>query len=73
MTDILDVCIGIDTHFSNIRRECTYVNKYATDIRYPHKYEVNEADASSCINAVEKIMDFPPIKELIAETQGIES
>jgi HEPN domain-containing protein len=56
-----DLCIEIDKEFQNITSFCDYINRFANDIRYPHKYEVNDSDVQFSLNAVEKIMNFDPI------------
>ena len=58
------ICIDKDNRFINIKTECDFLNKFANDIRYPHRYETKENDASYCINAVKKIKDFELIKNL---------
>jgi len=47
-----------------IKTECDFPSKFANDVRYPHRYETKENDASFCINAVKKIKDFELIKNL---------
>jgi hypothetical protein len=43
---------------------CDFVNRFANDIRYPHKYEVNDSDVQFSLNAVEKIKNIKPIINL---------
>jgi HEPN domain-containing protein len=57
-------CIKINNDFQNIHDESVFLNKYATDIRYPKKYEVTEGDVVRAIAAVEKIRDFKPVFDL---------
>jgi hypothetical protein len=45
--------------------ECGFLNRYANDIRYPHKYEINETDVNFSIGVVEKIRSFQPLSDLI--------
>ena len=59
-----NLCIELDSNFENLITECAFLNKYANDIRYPHKYETNESDVNFAISAVEKIRDFSPISDL---------
>ena len=59
-----NLCIEFDVAFENIIVECGFLNRYATDIRYPNKYEISEADVNIAINAVEKIRTFQPILDL---------
>jgi HEPN domain-containing protein len=58
-------CIELDVRFNSIQTLCDALVKYANDIRYPHKYEITDADANFAINAVEKIKNFKPIIELV--------
>ena len=58
------LCSEIDNSFEKINSECKFLNSFASDIRYPHKYEVIESDVNSAIAAVEKIRHFQPILEL---------
>jgi HEPN domain-containing protein len=58
------VCIDKDSEFVNVKFELDFLNRYANDIRYPHKYEVNENDVNFAISAVKKIIDIKPIVDL---------
>jgi HEPN domain-containing protein len=58
------MCIEKDKDFENIVNECGFLNRFANDIRYPHKYEINEADTKISIVAVEKIRRLKPMFEL---------
>ena len=59
-----DACIEQDTDFQNIKMLCDFLDRFSNDVRYPHKYEVNENDVVFCIDAVEKIRNLKPISEL---------
>jgi HEPN domain-containing protein len=59
-----NLCIEKDDNFEDIITECAFINKFANDIRYPHKYETNEDDVNFSINAVEKIKNCKPISDL---------
>ena len=59
-----NLCIELDPHFENAITECAFLNKFSNDIRYPHKYQVNESDVSYSIRLVEKIRNFEPISNL---------
>jgi len=61
---LLNSCIEINKDFENIITECTYLNKFSNDIRYPHKYQTNESDVSYSINAVRKVKEFKLIDDL---------
>ncbi|MDR1956238.1 MAG: hypothetical protein LBQ30_05220, partial [Treponema sp.] len=50
-----------DSIFENIKTECNILNRFSNDVRYPHTYEVNEADVNYSINAVEKIKTIEPL------------
>ena len=54
-----------DKNFENIQAICDFLTTFATNTRYPHKYEITENDAEFSIKAVEKIRDSKPIADLI--------
>jgi HEPN domain-containing protein len=56
-----DLCIDIDEEIRNITSLCDFINRFANDIRYPHKYEANDQDVQFSLNAVEKIMNLGSI------------
>ena len=58
------LCIDSDIIFENLITECAYLNKFANDIRYPHKNDVNESDVIFSINAVKKVRNIKPINDL---------
>ena len=58
------VCMELDNGFQNLMTTCDFLNQFATDIRYPNRYEVTEGDVKLAINAVEKIRNFKPIVDL---------
>jgi len=57
-------CFEIDNVFQNVYDECHFLTTFATDIRYPKKYEVTEGDVIRAIVAVEKVRDFKPILDM---------
>ena len=61
---ITNLCIEINKDFESIITECSFLNKFADDIRYPHKYQINENDVNYSINAAQKIKTFKPINDL---------
>jgi HEPN domain-containing protein len=61
---LINLCIKMDNDFEDIMVECGFLNRFANDIRYPHRYEVNENDVNHSIDAVNKIRDFKPISDL---------
>ena len=64
LVSLNDFCFEIDNDFQNIYDECDFLNKFATNIRYPQKYEVTEGDVIRSIAAVEKIRGFKPILDM---------
>ena len=58
------LCIEMNNDFQNIETACNFLDKFANDIRYPHKYEVTEGDVNFALDAVEKISNFKPVSEL---------
>jgi HEPN domain-containing protein len=61
---LYNLCVEKDSEFQNIKIICEYLNRFANDIRYPHKYEVNENDVNFSINAVEKVKIIKPIIDI---------
>jgi len=64
LTYLNSICTDQDNSFINIKTECDFLNKFANNIRYPHRYETKEDDVNFCINAVKKIIIFAPINNL---------
>ena len=58
------LCMEIDNGFQNIMTACDFLNQFATDIRYPNRYDVTEGDVTISLNAVEKIRHFKSILDL---------
>ena len=56
-----NLCAKIEPTFANVKKICDFLNQFADDIRYPHKYEITEDDVKFSINAVEKIRNLTPI------------
>ena len=70
---LLDCCIGKDETFETIRTECGILNKFANEIRYPHRIEVKIEDVNYSLNAVERIRVIEPLKklrEILENTEG---
>ena len=61
---LLDICIGKENIFENIRTECSLLNKFTNEIRYPHRIEIKDEDVIYSINAVDRIRNIEPIKKL---------
>jgi HEPN domain-containing protein len=61
---LYSLCVEKDKEFQSIKTICEFLNRFANDIRYPHKYEVNENDVYFSINAVEKVKELKPIIEI---------
>jgi len=59
-----NLCTELDSNFENLITECAFLNKFSSDIRYPHKYETNASDTAFSISAVEKIRSFKQIFDL---------
>jgi HEPN domain-containing protein len=64
LTYLNNACIEIENNFVNIKTECAFLDKYANDVRYPHKYEIYESDIDFSINAVNNVRNFTPINDL---------
>jgi HEPN domain-containing protein len=59
-----NLCAEKDNEFRSIKTICEFLNRFSNDIRYPHKYEVNESDTNFSINAVEKVKELKPIIDI---------
>jgi len=62
---LLESCIQKDNNFENIRTECSLLNRFTNEIRYPHRIEINIDDVNYSIKAVERIRNIEPIKKII--------
>ena len=61
---LLDHCIEKDNAFEKIRSECSLLNKFTNEIRYPYRIEIKEEDVTYSLNAVEQIRNIEAIKIL---------
>ncbi len=64
LTYLNRICSDKDDRFDNIKTECDFLNRFANDIRYPHRYETTENDVDFSINAVKKMRNFELISDL---------
>ena len=60
---LLDLCIGKDIIFEKIRTECSLLNKFTNEIRYPHRIEIKEEDVIYSIDSADRIRSIDPIKK----------
>ena len=58
------LCAEADSDFASVKTACAFLNRFANDIRYPHKYQVSEGDVNFSIEAVEKIRNLRQISDL---------
>jgi HEPN domain-containing protein len=65
------ICIEKEKPFKDIKTEGDILNRYSSDIRYPHKYEVDESDVNFAINAVEKIRNIESLINIRNEINGV--
>jgi HEPN domain-containing protein len=72
LLSLLELCIEKDNYFENIRTECSLLNRFTNEIRYPHRIEIKEEDVNYSISAVERIKIVSPIKELINIVNNLE-
>jgi len=59
-----ELCVEIDIAFENIRTECSLLNRFTNEIRYPHRIEIKEEDVNYSLNAVQRIKNVDPMKKL---------
>jgi len=62
-----NLCFENNSEFQKIKTVCDFLNRFANDIRYPHKYEISEDDVSFAINSVEKVKLLKPIIDIRSE------
>jgi HEPN domain-containing protein len=63
------LCLETDSEFFSVKNVCDFLNRFANDIRYPHKFEVNGDDAAFSINSAEKIKNIKPIIDIRKECE----
>ena len=59
-----EICVEKDNSFEVIRAECSLLNRFTNEIRYPHRIEIKEEDVSYSISAVGRIKNLEPIKKI---------
>jgi hypothetical protein len=59
-----ELCVETDNTFESIRTECSLLNRFTGEIRYPHRIEVQEDDVKYSLNAVQSIKNLNPMKKL---------
>jgi HEPN domain-containing protein len=59
-----DLCAEKNNEFQHISALCASLNRFANDIRYPHKYDVTETDALFSLDAVEKVRNIKPMTDI---------
>jgi len=65
LTLLLDLCVEFDNFFDAVRMECSVINRYSNEIRYPYRIEINQTDVDYSIKAVERVMKLEPIKKVL--------
>jgi len=65
LTLLLDLCVEFDNSFDIVRMECSVVNRYTNEIRYPYRIEINQTDVDYSIKAVERVMNLDSIKKIM--------
>ncbi|GHV72129.1 hypothetical protein AGMMS49928_27910 [Spirochaetia bacterium] len=58
------LCAEKDKVFEDIKTECGILNRFSNDVRYPHKYEVDENDVNYSLSAVEKTKNLNPLMNI---------
>ena len=69
---LLELCIEKDNIFENIRAECSLLNKFTNEIRYPHRIEITEEDVTYSISAVDRIRNLNSIRKLVDIIENME-
>ena len=65
LTLLLDLCVEFDNCFDTVRMECSVINRYSNEIRYPYRIEINQTDVDYSIKAVERVMNLKPVKKIM--------
>jgi len=55
---LLDRCIEINDIFKAILKECDFINRFTTNIRYIHRKEITETDVEYVLKFTIKIKNF---------------
>jgi HEPN domain-containing protein len=58
------LCLKYDSHFEDIKNECSVLNKFNNNIRYPDGIEANGNDIILSFKAVEKIIKLASLANL---------
>jgi HEPN domain-containing protein len=58
------LCIDYNNHFDEIKMECSTLNKFNNNIRYPDGIETNENDVALSLRITEKIINLKPLSDL---------
>jgi HEPN domain-containing protein len=59
-----ELCVEKENSFEIIRTECSLLNRFTNEIRYPHRMEIKEEDVSYSLKAVERVRNLEPIKKI---------
>ena len=59
-----ELCVEKENSFEVLRTECSLLNRFTNEIRYPHRIEIKEEDVSYALNATDRIRNFEAIKTL---------
>jgi len=62
---LLELCLKINNDFDCIRMECSILNRYNNEIRYPHRIEITEDDVNYTIKAAVKIKNIDSIIKMV--------
>jgi HEPN domain-containing protein len=69
------ICVKYDNRFDEIKIDCSILNKFNSNIRYPDGIETDESDVNLSLKTIEKIINSCPLSELrneIIQYQNIE-
>ena len=57
-------CRKVDNMFLNVLKECAFINRFANEVRYPHRIGATPEDAEICIKFTDKIKEIKPIRDI---------
>ncbi|MDR0447482.1 MAG: HEPN domain-containing protein [Treponema sp.] len=65
-----NLCIKYDNRFEGIKTECSTLNKFNSNIRYPDGVDADESDVSLSLKTIEKILNSGPLLDLREEIKA---
>ena len=64
---LCELCMGQESSFREISRQCGFLTQYGIQPRYPHDIQIDEAITRLCLKYAEQVKDFALIAGLREE------